>query len=61
MRVRIHGRGGQRIKTATRILGTVAFLTGSQAQDFPVYGAESRRAPVTAFTWIDTLPICEQG
>jgi len=59
--VRFHGRGGQGAKTASRILGTAAFLEGLVAQDSPIYGAERRGAPVAAFTRIDTGPIKERG
>jgi pyruvate ferredoxin oxidoreductase gamma subunit len=59
--VRFHGRGGQGAKTASRILGTAAFLEGFVAQDSPIYGAERRGAPVAAFTRIDTGPIRERG
>ncbi|MDO8356143.1 MAG: 2-oxoacid:acceptor oxidoreductase family protein [Nitrospirota bacterium] len=59
--VRFHGRGGQGAKTASRILGTAAFLEGFVAQDSPIYGAERRGAPVAAFTRIDTLPIKQRG
>jgi pyruvate ferredoxin oxidoreductase gamma subunit len=61
LRVRFHGRGGHGIKTASRILGTAAFLSGLQAQDSPVYGAERRGAAVTASTRIDGEPIRERG
>ena len=61
LRVRFHGRGGHGIKTASRILGTGAFLGGMHAQDSPVYGAERRGAAITAFTRIDAEPILERG
>jgi pyruvate ferredoxin oxidoreductase gamma subunit len=61
LRVRLHGRGGQGIKTASQVLGTAAFLSGYQAQDFPLYGAERRGAPIVAFTRIDEEPILERG
>jgi pyruvate ferredoxin oxidoreductase gamma subunit len=61
LRVRFHGRGGHGIKTASRILGTAAFLSGLQAQDSPVYGAERRGAALAAFTRIDSQPIGERG
>jgi pyruvate ferredoxin oxidoreductase gamma subunit len=61
LRVRLHGRGGQGIKTAAQILGSAAFLAGHQAQDFPLYGAERRGAPIVAFTRIDDEPILERG
>jgi len=59
--VRLHGRGGQGIKTASQVLGTAAFLSGFQAQDFPLFGAERRGAPIVAFTRIDKEPILERG
>lgn len=59
--IRFHGRGGQGAKTASRIVGTAAFLEGYQAQDSPIYGAERRGAPVAAFTRIDKEPIRERG
>jgi len=59
--VRFHGRGGQGAKTASRILGTAAFIEGFVAQDSPIYGAERRGAPVSAFTRIANEPIRERG
>jgi len=59
--IRFHGRGGQGAKTASRIVGTAAFLEGNQAQDSPIYGAERRGAPVAAFTRIAKDPIRERG
>jgi len=60
-RVRFHDRGRHGIKTASRIMGTAAFVSVLQAQDSPIYGAERRGAQFTAFTRIDTQPICERG
>lgn len=59
--VRIHGRGGQGGKTASKIIGTAAFLDGKFVQDFPKYGAERRGAPVAAFTRINETPIEARG
>jgi len=61
IRVRFHGRGGQGAKTASRILGNAAFNDGFFAQDFPIYGAERRGAPVTAFTRFSDEKITERG
>lgn len=61
IKVRFHGRGGQGMKTSSRILGTAAFLSGFYVQDFPIYGAERRGAPVVAFTVISKEPILERG
>jgi pyruvate ferredoxin oxidoreductase gamma subunit len=61
LRVRFHGRGGQGAKTASRILGDAAFNDGYAAQDFPIYGAERRGAPVTAFTRFSDEEVRERG
>jgi pyruvate ferredoxin oxidoreductase gamma subunit len=39
LRIRFHGRGGQGMKTASRILGSASFHAGFVVQDSPVYGA----------------------
>ena len=61
IRVRLHGRGGQGMKTAGRIVGSAAFHAGYLTQDSPVYGAERRGAPMSAFVRIDRSPIHERG
>ncbi len=61
LRIRFHGRGGQGMKTASRIVGSAAFRQGYYAQDSPVYGAERRGAPLAAFTRFDSGPILERG
>ncbi|MBU6498886.1 MAG: 2-oxoacid:acceptor oxidoreductase family protein [Thaumarchaeota archaeon] len=61
LRVRFHGRGGQGAKTASRILGDAAFNDGYYSQDFPIYGAERRGAPVAAFTRFSDGEITERG
>jgi pyruvate ferredoxin oxidoreductase gamma subunit len=61
LRIRFHGRGGQGMKTASRILGSAAFHAGFFVQDSPVYGAERRGAPMIAFTRIDRAQIRERG
>lgn len=61
LEVRIHGRGGQGIRLAARILGRTAFLAGYQAQDFAMYGAERRGAPVISFVRFGLLPVLERG
>ncbi len=60
-RIRFHGRGGQGMKTASRILGSAAFHANFVTQDSPVYGAERRGAPMMAFTRIADTPIRERG
>lgn len=60
-RIRFHGRGGQGMKTASRILGTAFFLQGFEVQDAPRYGAERRGAPIFAYVRADEKPINERG
>jgi len=59
--IRIHGRGGQGVKTTARVLGRAAFLSGFQTQDFAVYGAERRGAPVASFCRFDKEKILTRG
>lgn len=59
--VRFHGRGGQGAKIASRILGHSGFLAGLQAQDFALFGAERRGAPVVSFTRLSSQTIGRRG
>jgi len=59
--VRFHGRGGQGAKIASRILGHSANLAGLYGQDFALFGAERRGAPVVSFTRIGREPIDRRG
>lgn len=60
-RIRFHGRGGQGIKTASRILGSAFFLAGYEVQDAPRYGAERSGAPIFAYVRADRRAIRERG
>lgn len=60
-RIRFHGRGGQGMKTASRILGTAFFKAEYQVQDAPRYGAERRGAPIFAYVRADQKTINERG
>jgi len=60
-RIRFHGRGGQGMKTASRILGTAFFKQGYQVQDAPRYGAERRGAPIFAYVRAAHDKIFERG
>lgn len=60
-RIRFHGRGGQGLKTASRILGNAFFSAGYQVQDAPRYGAERRGAPIFAYVRADKESIKERG
>lgn len=55
--VRIHGRGGQGVVTASELLSVAAFNEGKYAQAFPSFGSERTGAPVVAFCRIDTQPL----
>lgn len=60
-RIRFHGRGGQGMKTASRILGHALFLEGFEIQDAPRYGAERRGAPIFAYVRAAREVINERG
>jgi len=60
-RIRFHGRGGQGIKTASRILGSAFFSEGFEVQDAPLYGAERRGAPIFAYVRAARRTINERG
>ncbi|WP_455209631.1 2-oxoacid:acceptor oxidoreductase family protein [Kaarinaea lacus] len=60
-RIRFHGRGGQGMKTASRILGSALFQSGYEVQDAPRYGAERRGAPIFAYVRADKHTINERG
>ena len=60
-RIRLHGRGGQGVKTGGRILGTAFFNEGFEVQDAPLYGAERRGAPMFAYVRAAKTPIFERG
>jgi pyruvate ferredoxin oxidoreductase gamma subunit len=60
-RIRIHARGGQGAKTASRILGSALFAEGFEVQDAPRYGAERRGAPLYATVRAGREPILERG
>ena len=60
-RIRLHGRGGQGMKTASRVLGSAFFAEGYEVQDAPRYGAERRGAPMFAYVRASQRPIHERG
>ena len=59
--IRWHGRGGQGVVTASRILATAALNGGYYMQSLPDFGAERSGAPIAAHTRIDTEPPAERG
>ncbi len=55
--VRIHGRGGQGVVSASELLSVAAFEEGKYSQSFPSFGSERMGAPVQAFARISDKPI----
>ncbi len=51
--VRWHGRGGQGVVTAAKLLAVTALREGKHIQAFPEFGPERRGAPLQAFTRLD--------
>jgi 2-oxoacid:acceptor oxidoreductase gamma subunit (pyruvate/2-ketoisovalerate family) len=49
------------VKTTAHILGRAAFLSGFETQDFAIYGAERRGAPVASFCRLDRTRILTRG
>jgi pyruvate ferredoxin oxidoreductase gamma subunit len=55
--IRWHGRGGQGVVTAGKLLAETALGTGRYFQAFPDYGPERMGAPIRAFTRLSSGPI----
>lgn len=55
--IRIHGRGGQGVVSASELLSVAAFEDGKYSQSFPSFGSERMGAPVQAFARISDQPI----
>ena len=55
--IRWHGRGGQGVVTASKLLAEAALEEGKYFQGMPDYGAERMGAPIRAFTRISSDPI----
>ena len=58
--VRFHGRGGQGVVTAAKILSNAFVRQGKFGSSFPMFGFERRGAPVTAFMRFAEDPIREK-
>jgi pyruvate ferredoxin oxidoreductase gamma subunit len=52
LEIRVHGRGGQGVVTASEIIAISAFKDGFFSQAFPSFGVERTGAPIEAFTRI---------
>ncbi|MBP9015271.1 MAG: 2-oxoacid:acceptor oxidoreductase family protein [Candidatus Atribacteria bacterium] len=57
LEVRWHGRGGQGVVSASRILADATLQEGKHFQSFPEYGPERMGAPVKAFNRISSQPL----
>ena len=55
--IRWHGRGGQGVVTAGKLLAETALEAGQYFQAFPDYGPERSGAPIRAFTRLSDGPI----
>ena len=55
--IRWHGRGGQGVVTAGRLLAKTALGSGQYFQAFPDFGPERMGAPIRAFTRLSSEPI----
>ncbi|MBI3359716.1 MAG: 2-oxoacid:acceptor oxidoreductase family protein [Chloroflexi bacterium] len=55
--IRWHGRGGQGVVTAGKLLAESALEAGQYFQAFPDYGPERSGAPIRAFTRLSDGPI----
>jgi len=55
--LRLHGRGGQGIVTASEMIVEAATIEGFFGQSIPIFGAERRGAPLSASARISDAPI----
>ena len=55
--MRIHGRGGQGVVSASQIMSVAAFHQGLFSQSFPSFGSERMGAPVKAYVRFDQRDI----
>ncbi|MDH7486225.1 MAG: 2-oxoacid:acceptor oxidoreductase family protein [Anaerolineae bacterium] len=55
--IRWHGRGGQGVVTAGKLLAETALGTGQYFQAFPDFGPERMGAPIRAYTRLSSRPI----
>jgi 2-oxoacid:acceptor oxidoreductase gamma subunit (pyruvate/2-ketoisovalerate family) len=61
IKIRFHGRGGQGVVTASRLVAEAALKEGKKAQGFPSFGAERKGAPIKAFTKVSDEPILNRS
>jgi len=64
LQIRWHGRGGQGVVTAAKLLAKAVIQEGKYVQAFPEFGPERAGAPVKGFNRISDAPIrihCQVG
>ncbi len=57
VQIRVHGRGGQGVVTASEIIAIAAFKQGKHASAFPHFGVERSGAPILSYARISNSPI----
>jgi 2-oxoisovalerate ferredoxin oxidoreductase gamma subunit len=57
--IRFHGRAGQGARMASEILAGALVQEGKHVSAFPMFGAERRGAPISAFLRFDDKPVRE--
>ena len=57
LEIRIHGRGGQGVVIASKVLAMSFFIEGKYVQAFPSFGPERQGAPVSAFVRVNDKEI----
>jgi pyruvate ferredoxin oxidoreductase gamma subunit len=57
LEVRLHGRGGQGVVSAAKLIAEAAILEGKHVQAFPEFGAERSGAPIAAYARLSDEPI----
>ncbi len=57
LEIRLHGRGGQGVVTASEMLVEAVVIEGYHGQSIPNFGAERRGAPVVASARISDRPV----
>jgi 2-oxoacid:acceptor oxidoreductase gamma subunit (pyruvate/2-ketoisovalerate family) len=58
--IRLHGRGGQGVVMASKMLAIACMIEGKYPVAFPMFGFERRGGPVAAFMRFDDHPVREK-
>ena len=57
--IKILGRGGQGVVSASVVLASAFYKEGYESQAFPMYGVERRGGPARSFVRVDKKPIIQ--